>query len=66
MPESMSWTNVASALFFFGWSCIGLFVASTLRDIGQSVKELNINVAVVIEKVSNHEKRIERLEGRDD
>lgn len=62
MQEAMEWGKIATGLFYFGWSCIGVYVAKTLHDLGQSVQELNVNVAVVIEKVSNHEKRIERLE----
>ena len=37
----------------------GLYI---LRGIKESVDALNINVAVIIEKTNNHEKRIEKLE----
>lgn len=60
--ESMEWSSVAAGLFAFGWSVIALYVAKTLAEMKDSVQSLNVNVAVVIEKVSNHEKRIERLE----
>lgn len=66
MPETLEWSAVASVLFFFGWSCIGVYLAKTLHDIGASIKELNVNVAVVIERVANHEKRLEKLEDRED
>jgi hypothetical protein len=62
--ESMKWGTVAASLFAFGWSCIAIYVAKTLHDLGESVKVLNVNVAVVIEKVTNHERRIERLEDK--
>lgn len=64
MPQVLEWSAVVSGLFFFAWSCIGLYVANILRDLNSSVKELNINVAVVIERVASHEKRIEKLEER--
>lgn len=64
MSDAMEWSKVASGLFYFGWSCIGIYVAKSLHDMSASVQELNINVAVVIEKVSNHERRIEMLEER--
>lgn len=66
----MDWGTVAQGLFFFGWSCIALWVAKSIDglktsadSIKDSVGELNLRVAVVIEKVGNHERRIERLEG---
>ncbi len=34
-----------------------------LRRMRESVEKLNVNVAVVIEKTDNHERRITRLEG---
>ena len=38
-------------------------VVGSLDRLEKSVHDLNVNVAVVIQKVSDHEKRIERLEG---
>lgn len=64
MPESMEWAKVATGLFYCGWSCIGVYVAKTIHDMGASVQELNIKIAVVIEKIGNHDERIKRLEDR--
>jgi PII-like signaling protein len=68
----MDWSSVAQGLFFFGWSCIAIWVARSIEGLGKSVEsmkdsvgELNVHVAVVIEKVGNHEKRIEWLERND-
>jgi len=47
--------------------CVGMLllreVTQTLKEMKESVEELNINVAVIIEKVNSHEKRIAHLEG---
>ena len=64
MPEQMEWSQVVGALFYFGWSCIGIYVAKTLHEMGASVQELNVKIAVVIEKVGNHDERIRRLEDK--
>jgi len=65
----MDWNTVAQGLFAFGWGSIAIWVArsidrlsSAVDEMKDSVSGLNTNVAVVIEKVSNHERRIERLE----
>ncbi len=64
--QSLAWKDIATWAFCMGWGAIGLYVAGTLKSVSKSVQELNINVAVVIEKVSNHEGRIEHLEDRAD
>jgi uncharacterized protein YoxC len=64
MPASMEWSQVAGVLFFCGWSCIGLYVANTLREMNASFKELTITVAVGMERVSGLERRTEKLEDR--
>lgn len=65
----MDWGMVAQGLFAFAWGCIAVWVGrsierltSAVDDMKDSVFDLNKHVAVVIEKVSNHEKRIEKLE----
>ena len=60
----MEWSEIAAWLFKGGGACVALYVANTLRELSLSVQALNVNIAVVIEKVANHEKRIERLEDR--
>lgn len=36
----------------------------TLKDLEESVEKLNVNIAVIVEKTANHEKRIEKLEDK--
>lgn len=43
-------------------SAIGIAVWQELRKITGSVMELNVKIAVVIERQNNHEVRIEKLE----
>lgn len=58
-----STSTIVMALLGCGWSFIGLHIASSIKEAKDSIQELNVNVAVVVEKVGNHEKRIEKLEG---
>ncbi len=58
----MEWPEVAAGLFAFGWSCIFIYVARTLNKLTDSVTELNVNVAVLLEKTEGHERRISKLE----
>lgn len=54
---------------FLDWAfkAIGLGAAAMIvremRWIRESIQQLNVRVAVVIEKTDNHEKRISKLEG---
>lgn len=43
---------------------VGAFGVSILSDMNKSIQELNIKVAVVIQKVEINEKRIDTLENR--
>lgn len=61
----MEWPQIASGLFIFGWSCIALYVAKCIHDMSTSVQELNIKMAVMIERQSGHEERIRKLEDRE-
>jgi len=58
----IEWQQVAVGLFGFGWSCIFVYVAKTLNKLTDSVTELNVNVAVLLEKTEGHERRISKLE----
>lgn len=67
----MNWDQIVPYIFGFMAISIAGWIGKTLGDLGASVKgmeksvsELNVHVAVVIEKVGNHEKRIEKLEER--
>lgn len=49
---------------FIYWCFQGLITLAALW-IAKSVSELNVKIAVVIEKLDAHEKRIEKLEERE-
>lgn len=65
MPEVMEWSQIAGGLFYCAWGCIGIYAAKSLHDLVDSNQELNVKIAVVIEKLGSHERRIERLEESD-
>lgn len=67
----MEWQTIAAGLFAFGWTFIFLHFAHSLRKLTDSVVELNINVARVVQKVAGHDeditelrRRLERMEDR--
>lgn len=69
----MEWMQIAPYIFGFMALAIAGWIGKSLGDLGASAKsmeesigKLNLNVAVIVEKVANHEKRIERLEERDE
>jgi hypothetical protein len=41
-----------------------IYLTSILNGLKGSVDELNVKMATIIEKTSNHEKRIEKLEDK--
>lgn len=47
---------------------LGLIILNSMREsiniAGESVKELNIKVAIVIERIEYHDERIKKLEER--
>lgn len=38
------------------------YIAKTIHDLSTNLQELNIKIAVVVEQISTHEKRIAKLE----
>jgi hypothetical protein len=56
---------IVALLGFIGGvlSLIGAYIANKLVHMTNSVDNLNIRIAVVIEKLENHDRRIEKLEG---
>lgn len=65
----MDWLQVSNNLFYFLCSCSALWIAKSFSDIKievkelrQSVQNLNLNVAIVVERTAGHEKRIAKLE----
>lgn len=62
----MDFINFVQTSFYGLISFVAIYITTILSGLKNSVDELNIRVAVIIEKTSNHEKRIEKLEGRDE
>ena len=42
----------------------GAFISFTMNDISKNIKDLNGNVSTLLERTSNHEKRIDRIENK--
>lgn len=53
-------------LAFKDWTLLGLLTGGVyiLWQLKASVDQLNVQIAVVIERMNNHEKRIEKLEDK--
>lgn len=49
---------------FKDWALLGLMTCGVyiLWDLKGSIDKLNVKIAVVIERMNNHEKRIDKLE----
>ncbi len=63
--------QIIETLFYATFPIIGALLVfifktslDTLRNLEKSVEDLNINIAVIVEKTANHEKRIEKLEDK--
>lgn len=55
---------IGAVLSFIGWvlAMVGRSIAEKFGQMTNSVDTLNIKIAVVIEKLENHDRRIEKLE----
>jgi hypothetical protein len=60
----MDFQEFAKWLFYGLMGGVGTYGVYILNQMKDSVEKLNINVAVVIERTENHEKRLDRLENR--
>lgn len=60
----MDWQTVAQGLFGFMALSIAGWVAFSIDRMRESVEQLNVKMAVIVERTDNHEKRLERLEER--
>lgn len=58
----MDWPAVAQWLFYGALGGIALYVARSIERMRESVESLNVNVAVIVERVESHDKRISKLE----
>jgi hypothetical protein len=61
----MEWQQVAEKLFYFLASGCAFWVARSISKMSESVEQLNLKMAAVLEKINSHEHRIARLEDRD-
>lgn len=59
----MDWQSVSQSVFAFMGLAIAGWVARSLDKMRESVEQLNVKMAVIVERTDNHEKRLERLEG---
>lgn len=69
----MEWNQLVPYIFGFMALCIAGWVSSSIKDMSTSMKQLtssvstlNTNVAVVVVRVEDHSRRIERLEDKDE
>jgi len=60
----MEFQEFAKWLFYGLMGSVGTYGVYILNQMKDSVEKLNINVAVVIERTENHEKRLDRLESK--
>ena len=62
MPEIFEWRYAFAALATFAWAVISVWVGHSIQKAADSIVELNTNMALVLDKLAGHERRIERLE----
>ena len=69
----MEWNQVAENIFY-GLSSLTILwvgysfsdVKKSIHEMSESVTQLNIKIATLLERTDGHEKRISRLEDKDD
>lgn len=69
----MEWSQVAQSIFY-GLSSLTILwvgysfadVKKSIHDMSESVTQLNIKIATLLERTDGHEKRISRLEDKDE
>lgn len=69
----MDWNQVAENIFYGLSSLTVLWVGysfsdvkSSIKEMSHSVSELNVKIAMLLERTDGHEKRISRLEDKDE
>ncbi len=58
----MEWSEVAKTIFYALGSGAALWIARSISKLEESVSELNVKMAVVVERSDGHERRISKLE----
>lgn len=61
MPQ---WKDFVSWIFFGMLAFYGYSISTNMDKITDSIAQLNINVAVVVEKVSTQGKELEKIDAR--
>lgn len=61
----MEWQEVAEKLFYFLSSAVVFWVGKSISNMSASVEQLNLKIAVLLEKVNSHEHRIAKLEDKE-
>jgi hypothetical protein len=62
----MEWQQFAEWMFYGVLGFCAVYLARTMELMRRSIERLNIKIAVVIEKTTNHEKRITKIESKMD
>lgn len=60
----IQWNEFAQWVFYGLIGFAAVYVARTMELLRRSVEKLNVRIAVVIEKTTNHEKRITKIENK--
>lgn len=60
----MDWQTVAQGLFGAMALAIAGWIARSIDKMKDDLSELNTKIAVIIERVETHEKRIDKLENK--
>lgn len=60
----IQWNEFAQWVFYGLVGFAAVYVARTMELLRRSVEKLNVRIAVVIEKTTNHEKRITKIENK--
>lgn len=58
----MEWQSVAQGLFGFMALAIAGWIAKSIDTMKEDLSELNCKIAVIIERIESHDKRISKLE----
>ncbi len=58
----MEWNQAKDVLLLAVLGAVGSYWSLELRRLRQSADKLNVRLAVVIERLANHDKRIAKLE----
>ena len=60
----MEWPLVFQGVFAFFSLIIATWIGTSIKEMTQSINQLNIKLAVVIERQDSHEHRISKLEDK--